>query len=137
MLPENVRSFHFLVVDDFESMRLMNADALKKMGIQKITFASSGNEAFQKLKDLAATDPVHFVLSDLIMQNGTGLDLVKLIRSYPATATLPIVMVSSKTEVNHIMDCVMAGASDFVTKPWKLEDLAKKISDIASGKKKS
>lgn len=137
MLPENVKSFHFLVVDDFESMRLMNADALKKMGIMKITFAASGNEAFQKIKDLTATDPVHFVLSDLIMQNGTGLDLVKLIRSYPATATLPIVMVSSKTEVNHIMDCVMAGASDFLTKPWKLEDLAKKISDITSGKKKS
>lgn len=137
MVPENVKSFHFLVVDDFESMRLMNADALKKMGIKKISFASSGNEAFQKIKDLASTDPVNFVLSDLIMQNGTGLDLVKHLRGYPGTATLPIVMVSSKTEINHIMDCVMAGASDFVTKPWKIEELAKKISDITSGRKKS
>jgi two-component system chemotaxis response regulator CheY len=135
-LTDQVKDLHFLVVDDFESMRLIAVTSLKKLGVKKISTASSGNDAFEIIKSSYKTNPIHFVLSDLVMENGTGLDLVKLIRANPATSTLPIVMISSMSEVSHIMDCVMAGANDYLTKPWKVEDLVKKISDIASGKKK-
>lgn len=135
-LPQQVKDLHFLVVDDFESMRMIVISSLKKLGVTKITTASSGNEGFQIIQSSLKNNPVHFVLSDLMMKNGTGLDLVKLIRANPSTSTLPIVMISSMSEVNYIMDCVLAGANDYLTKPWKIDDLTKKISDIASGKKK-
>lgn len=135
-LSQQTKDLHFLVVDDFESMRMIVISSLKKLGVTKISTASSGNEGYQIIQSSLKNNPVNFVLSDLLMKNGTGLDLVKLIRANPTTATLPIIMISSMSEVNFIMESVMAGASDYLTKPWKIDDLAKKISDISTGKKK-
>ena len=47
-IPAALQSKHFLVVDDYESMRVMVSDQLKALGVQKISYASSGNEALAK-----------------------------------------------------------------------------------------
>jgi CheY-like chemotaxis protein len=44
-IPASLQSKHFLVVDDYESMRVMVSDQLKALGVQKISSAASGNEA--------------------------------------------------------------------------------------------
>ena len=133
MLPDSVINMQFLVVDDYESMRMMIADNLKQIGVKKILFAKSGNEAVEIISSNFGTPTqIQFLMTDLIMENGTGLDLVKAVRAHPTIKKLPILMVTSKAEVNLVIECVKAGVNNYIVKPFQLEDLSKKIVDSIS-----
>ena len=134
-LPDAQRSMKYLVVDDYESMRIMVADHLRQLGAENITFAASGSEAFKILKAKAGTpDAITFVLTDLVMEDGDGISLVKNVRADPTFKSLPILMVTSKAEVSFILEAAKSGVSSYIVKPWKLEDLAKKIVDHSTPK---
>jgi two-component system chemotaxis response regulator CheY len=136
-LPEEIRKLRFLVTDDYESMRIMIGDHLKQMGVENISFASSGNEALEFLKKNVNTpNSIEFVMTDLLMENGSGLDLVKGVRAEPSLSKLPVLMVTSKAEVTYVVECVKAGVSNYVVKPWQIEDLGKKIIDSYNKSKK-
>jgi two-component system chemotaxis response regulator CheY len=126
-IPASLISKHFLVVDDYESMRIMVSDQLKVFGIQKITFASSGNEALNKIIELDSSDPIQYVLSDMMMKDGSGIDLVIGIRKQLGKKNLPVLMITSKSEINLLLDAIKAGISNYITKPWEEDEFAKKI----------
>lgn len=135
-LPAKIKEKHFLICDDYESMRVMITDSLKSLGVTKITTAKSGNEGYQTiLAKAAAGTPIEFVVTDLIMENGTGIELAKQIRGNAATKHLPILMVTSKSEVNFVLESVKAGVNSYIVKPWQIEDLHKKIIDVDSKQK--
>lgn len=129
-LPENITNLQFLVTDDYESMRIMIAEHLQQLGIKRILFAKSGMEAVEVINAQYGTpNQIDFILTDLVMENGTGLDLVKAIRGNNSLKKLPILMVTSKAEISLVLECVKAGVSQYIVKPWQIEDLAKKIVD--------
>jgi two-component system chemotaxis response regulator CheY len=129
-IPEPIVSKQFLVTDDYESMRMMIAEHLKELGIQKILFAKSGNEALEIIKkNLGGPNQIDFLLTDMVMENGTGIDLARGVRAEPSLKGLPILMITSKSEVNLVIEAVKAGVNNYVVKPWQLDDLAKKIID--------
>ena len=129
-LPADIKTKQFLVTDDYESMRIMIADHLKQMGVEKILFATSGNEALEILKaNLGGPNQIDFLLTDMVMENGTGIDLVKGVRADPRLAKLPALMITSKSEVNLVLEAVRAGVSSYIVKPWQIDDLAKKIGE--------
>ncbi len=134
-LPEAQRLLKFLVVDDYESMRIMVGDHLRQLGVENITFAVSGNEAYQVLKSKAGKpDQINFILTDLIMENGTGIELVRSVRADATMKSLPILMITSKAEISYILEAAKAGVSSYIVKPWKIEDLAKKIVEYSTPK---
>jgi two-component system chemotaxis response regulator CheY len=121
----------FMVVDDYESMRVMMADHLKQIGVESLKFAKSGNEAFQQMLSFKGTpDSIDFVITDLVMEDGNGIELVKKLRSQEDFKKLPILMVTSKAEVNLVLEAVKAGVNSYIVKPWQLDDLAKKITEV-------
>jgi two-component system chemotaxis response regulator CheY len=126
-IPASLISKHFLVVDDYESMRVMVSDQLKAFGIQKISFAGSGNEALKKIVELESSNPVQYVLSDMMMKDGSGIDLVTGIRQQLGKKNLPVLMITSKSEITTLLDAVKAGISNYIIKPWEEEDFAKKL----------
>lgn len=128
-IPEKLKAKHFLVVDDYESMRGLVGDELKKLGINKVTFAVSGNDAIKKINALEGNDPIQYILSDLIMEDGNGIDLVKAIRQNLNKKNLPIVMITSKAEVVYVLDAVRAGVNSYLVKPWDEAEFAKKLID--------
>jgi two-component system, chemotaxis family, chemotaxis protein CheY len=138
-LPEAIRQKQFLVTDDYESMRLMIGENLKQLGVQKILFAESGNKAFKILKEnLGKPQQIDILLTDMIMEDGNGVELVKAVRADPALKDIPILMITSKAEVGLIIDAVKAGVTSYIIKPWQLDDLAKKITDaMAKAKPRS
>lgn len=128
-LPDVIRTKQFLVTDDYESMRMMIAEHLKQLGVEKILFAASGNEALGIIKkNQGGPQEIEFLLTDLVMENGTGLDLVKGVRA-EGFKGLPILMITSKAEVNLVIEAVKAGVNNYIVKPWQIDDLAKKIGD--------
>ena len=129
-LPEAIRTKHFRVTDDYESMRVMIAEHLKQLGVEKILFASSGNQAMRIIKqNQGKPGQIEFLLTDMIMDDGNGIELVKAVRADATLKSLPVLMITSKAEVGLVIDAVKAGVNNYIVKPWQIEDLCKKIID--------
>lgn len=129
-LPESIKKKQFLVTDDYESMRIMIGEHLKQLGVEKILFASSGNQAMKIIKqNQGKPEQIEFLLTDMIMEDGNGIDLVKAVRADATLKSLPVLMITSKNEVGLVIDAVKAGVNNYIVKPWELDDLSKKIID--------
>lgn len=134
-LPSSIVQKRFLVVDDFESMRVMLSTQLKKLGVSHVATCKSGNEAFKFLNAKHGTpEQIDFVMTDMIMTDGTGVELVGMIRKVDKLKTLPVLMISSITEVDLMLDAVNAGVNDYIVKPWQEAELAKKIITLMTDK---
>jgi len=129
-LPAHITSKHFLICDDYESMRTMITESLRQLGVTKVSAAISGNEGYKIIQEKLATDPIQFVITDLMMEDGSGIDLVKLIRADAKARHLPVLMVTSKSEVSYVLESIKAGVNNYIVKPWALDDLEKRIIEV-------
>lgn len=128
--PE-ISNLQFLIVDDFPSIRVMLSASLKKLGVTKIIQAPGGNEGFKIIQEnFAKPNQIQFVITDFNMPTGKGIDLIRQVRDVDGFAKLPIMLLTSQDELEVVLECVQAGANDYMIKPWKDEELAKKITDI-------
>jgi two-component system, chemotaxis family, chemotaxis protein CheY len=130
-LPKHLQAKHFLVCDDEESMRSIVVSSLKNLGVTKITQATSGQAGYQSiLASIIADSHVEFVITDLMMPDGTGIELAKMIRANEMTKHIPIIMVTSKAEIHYVMDAIKSGVNNYLLKPWSLEDFHKKLLEV-------
>ena len=101
-----------LAVDDQpQNLRLLDA-VLAPRGYRLVT-ASSGEQALEKLSE-AVPD---LVLLDIVMPGIDGYEVCRRIRNNPATAFLPVVMITASGDQEKISS-IQAGADDFVSKPF-------------------
>jgi CheY-like chemotaxis protein len=101
-----------LVVDDLPANRDLMTRRLERSGFRVVS-AASGPEALELLR----RETVDLVLLDIMMPGVSGLDVLKTVRMTPATATLPVVMVTAKTNSEDVVEALSLGANDYVTKP--------------------
>ncbi len=101
-----------LVVDDLPANRDLMTRRLERSGFRVVS-AASGPEALELLRRA----PVDLVLLDIMMPGMTGLDVLKTVRMTPTTATMPVVMVTAKTDSEDVVEALSLGANDYVTKP--------------------
>jgi diguanylate cyclase (GGDEF)-like protein len=104
-----------LVVDDGATNRDLLRRRLEKHGFE-ITEADGGHRAIA----LTQERTFDLVLLDVTMPDLNGLEALKRIREHPATAALPVIMVTGKSEGAHVAEAFAAGANDYVTKPVDL-----------------
>lgn len=115
----------FLVVDDSATMRRIVVNALKSLGHQEVLEAGDGQEAVQK-----CDASVEFVITDWNMPVMGGLDLVRQLKSAPDTAQIPILMVTTRSVKEDIMQAAQAGVSGYILKPFTPQTLKEKIDQI-------
>jgi CheY-like chemotaxis protein len=70
------------------------------------------------------------VLLDVMLPDGNGFDLLAKLRASPEFATLPIVMLTAKTELADIHNGLVLGADGYITKPYSKTQLAEVISRV-------
>ncbi|HVE50275.1 MAG TPA: response regulator [Casimicrobiaceae bacterium] len=114
-----------LVVDDTPQNVKLLADILTAKGYVAIT-AASGEEALTKL----AADPPALILLDIMMPGLSGYDVCKRVRADPATALLPIVLVTSLDPQQERIKGIEAGADDFVQKPFNHAELLARVRSL-------
>jgi two-component system chemotaxis response regulator CheY len=117
-------SFKALVLDDSTTMRVVLCKILAKLGFESVQ-ASDGIEG---LAAIAREGPSFgLVLADWNMPQMNGLEFLKSLRARPDLATVPFIMVTIETEVDHMVEALSAGADEYLMKPFTTEMLEAKL----------
>ncbi len=119
----------FLIVDDSPTMRRIVINTLKRLGYRDIEDADNGSSALDKLKTIPG---INFVITDWNMPVMDGLQLVTTIRSTPEYSKLPILMVTTRSVKEDIIDAMKAGVNNYVVKPFTPDTMKAKIETILS-----
>jgi len=127
MFPNHTK---ILALDDMPGMRQLVKGGLKQLGFKKITLADNGKAGAQILVDALKTDePFNLVLSDWNMPDGTGIDLLQLIRSHPELKDLPFLLVTAEGEFRQVKKAMELRVTEFVVKPFTQETLKAKLEN--------
>jgi CheY-like chemotaxis protein len=108
-----------LVVDDDVRNLFALTTAFERYNINVIT-AESGQEA---INILGENDNVDIVLMDIMMPEMDGYETTQKIRREHKNTLLPIIAVTAKAMKGDREKCLEAGASDYITKPVKIDQL--------------
>jgi len=102
-----------LVVDDDPANRQMLARRLRRQGLT-VSVASSGEAALEK----ARQSSYDLILLDMVMPGMDGDEVLARLKSDPALAPIPVIMISALDQEDRIARCVEMGAEDYIAKPF-------------------
>ena len=108
-----------LIVDDDPGILKLVQRALKPKGYEVFT-ATTGTEG---LNQVQAEVPDIIVL-DKVMPDIDGFEIARRLRREPIFAHIPIVILTGASELGDKLDAFNAGADDFLTKPFEVDELA-------------
>lgn len=106
-----------LLVDDDPSVLKSTSRLLSAFGYLVFPFENA-MDAVMKLKE----NNVRVVLTDIMMPEVTGLQLLEMIRSF--NSEIPVIMMTAHADMDTTIDAIRKGAFDFILKPFKPEYLA-------------
>ena len=112
-----------LIAEDEPSLR-ENLQWMLEMEGYTVLAACDGRDAFAK----ACESLPDLVITDVMMPHLDGYGLVKALREQESTATTPIIMLSAKADRGDIRAGMNLGADDYITKPYRREELLAAIS---------
>jgi DNA-binding response OmpR family regulator len=115
-----------LVVEDENDIAVLIKHALERSGDATVDIVSSGDKAL----GIAAEMLPDLVILDLNLPVVSGSDVCRLLRSRPATAALPIIMLTARTSEGDRVAGLDLGADDYITKPFSLRELAARVRAV-------
>ena len=108
-----------LVVDDDVRNLFAITTVFERYNINVLT-AESGMEAISIMNEMA---DIEMVLMDIMMPEMDGYETIQKIRREHKNSALPIIAVTAKAMKGDRQKCIEAGASDYITKPLKMDQL--------------
>ena len=119
-----------LIVDDIPSFREVIKDMLQEIGFNSFVEANDGAEALSVI----ANNPPALVLSDYMMPNVNGIELLKSFKSNDGLKSIPFIMVTGVSEKSVADDANANGVAAIITKPVNFNLLRttvlKSLSDL-------
>lgn len=112
----------FVVEDDRVTQTLLR-HLLERRGYA-VDVAVDGRQALRVIETDA---PPAIVLLDIVLPYVHGFDLIQRIRETPGWIEVPVIMLTSKAQEKHVVRALDAGASDYMLKPFKPEELAARV----------
>lgn len=120
--PTTGSALTILLVDDHPLNISLLEHLITKLGHQAIT-ATSGKEALRKLNE----KELDMVLLDIVMPDMSGIEVLTEIRKTYTPNQLPVIMVTAEDNSAIMLEAVAEGANDYVTKPYDVVFLRKRI----------
>ena len=94
----------------------------------RVMTAENGKAALE----LAASDRPDLVLSDVMMPEMDGFQLLAALRNNPATSTIPVILLSARAGEDSRVDGLQAGADDYLVKPFSARELLARVESHLS-----
>ena len=115
-------NFAILAVDDDAVIRKMYQSILQRKGY-RIYLAENGQEGVK----MAGEIDLDLIFLDIMMPVMDGFSALKALRSSPRNANIPIIIVTSKSDMATVIKAIKLGANDFIVKPFTRSDILTKI----------
>ena len=112
-----------LVIDDSRAIRRILVKTLKELDIEVVE-AGHGQEALDKL---AAGEQVDLIMVDWNMPEMNGYDFIVAVRAQEKFNEVPIMMVTTESEMSQMTRAIEAGATEYLMKPFTKEMIAEKL----------
>ncbi|MBC2605044.1 ATP-binding response regulator [Pelagicoccus albus] len=114
-----------LVVEDSSAIRMLIITGLRAIGL-RVLGAPDGEKALEVFQENSQS--IDLVITDYIMPKLNGDELCRKIRNELGFRELPIIFLSSITEKDIVLKMFRSGASDFITKPFCLDEVQARAS---------
>ena len=115
-----------LVVEDEDDIAVLVKHTLERGGEFRVDIAHSGDVAVR-----AATEaPPDLVILDLNLPVLSGVEVCRVLRSRPQTASVPIIVLTARTSEADRVAGLDMGADDYVTKPFSLRELMARVRAV-------
>jgi two-component system, chemotaxis family, chemotaxis protein CheY len=114
---------HALVVDDSDVIRKILTAYLQKLGFE-VTAAINGREALEQLHRMERAD---VALVDWNMPEMDGIAFLREVRADVQYDALPVMMVTTNSELENVSEALEAGANEYIMKPFTAEMLKEKL----------
>lgn len=118
-----------LVVDDDPVIQKLLQVNFEMEGYNVLT-ASDGLEGLER----ARADSPDVIICDIMMPRMDGLEVTRALKGDPATASIPILLLSAKAQQADVAAGQASGADDYVTKPFDPLDLLQRVAGLLDGK---
>lgn len=115
-----------LVVEDEADIAGLIKHALERSREMQATIVASGDAALRAITE----EPPDVVILDLNLPVISGLEVCRILRSKPATAHIPIIMLTARTSESDRVIGLDLGADDYVSKPFSLRELAARVRAV-------
>jgi CheY-like chemotaxis protein len=114
-----------LLVEDDESLRILYSRSLrlKKYDVET---AVNGADALVKV-GIYMPD---VIVLDIMMPELSGIEVLKVLKSDPEYKKIPILMLTTASEISTIKECLEEGATGYIIKGGSPDEIAKKINNI-------
>jgi len=116
---------HILSVEDEPAIRDMIRVSLERHGL-----SVHGVSTTAQARTLMAGQPIDLAVVDWMLPSGSGLEFVRAIRKDPLYTSLPVIMLTARTEEHDITAGLDAGADDYITKPFSPRELHSRIKAL-------
>jgi two-component system chemotaxis response regulator CheY len=113
-----------LIIDDSRAIRRILGATMKDLGFE-IAEAGNGREALEELARLP--NPVQLVLVDWNMPEMNGLEFVTRFRNEKIQPDAKVMMVTTETAVDQMVQALEAGADEYIMKPFTREAIVDKL----------
>jgi len=116
------RDIHILVVDDNQENLRVVSNYLKE-NVYKIALAMNGRDALKILE----SDPIDLVLLDIMMPGMDGFEVCLKMKENKDFKDIPVIFLTAKTETEDIVKGFQTGGVDYITKPFRKEELLARV----------
>lgn len=127
---EIVKNSTILIVDDDPTNLKVLHEALRQFGF-KVLVTQNGIKIF----DLLSHQKVDLILLDILMPEIDGLQICKMLKNSDEFNEIPVIFLSALGELSNKMEAFYLGAVDYITKPFKYEEVFIRVSTHLTVKK--
>ncbi len=128
-----MKKMRILLIEDDEDHAELISDALKEDNTKEIktevTLKKDGQEAIDYLQ-YEMQSQVSLVILDLNLPKIDGMDVLKFIKKNSKYYSIPVIILSTSSDQNTILEAYKNGANGYVTKPMAFDEFVDKIKKL-------
>ena len=116
-----LKNASILVIDDDPDICTMI-----KMVLDYHGYTAMDADTEEKANSILGSNEINLIIMDMLLSGVDGSDICRRLKQNPRTASIPVLMFSAHPNAKKI--CIAAGADDFISKPFEMNELLEKIT---------